>query len=60
VIALPPELEGAVQFTVAAVSPAVAVPMVGALGSVAEGDTAFEAFENEPVPTALMAATLKV
>jgi hypothetical protein len=33
--------------------------MVGAPGVVA-GVTAFEALENEPVPTVLMAATLKV
>jgi hypothetical protein len=52
--------EGAVQLTVAEESAPVAVPMLGAPGNVAEGVTAFEVPENEPVPTVLMAATVKV
>jgi hypothetical protein len=59
VIALPPVLEGALQATDAEALPCEAVPIVGAPGTFA-GVTAFEAFENEPVPTVLMAATLKV
>ncbi len=39
--------------------PAVAVPMVGAPGTVA-GVTELEAADWAPVPTLLMAATLKV
>ena len=39
--------------------PAVAVPMVGAPGTVA-GVTELDAPEAGPVPTALMAATVKV
>jgi hypothetical protein len=39
--------------------PGVAAPMVGAPGTV-EGVTLVEELENEPVPTALIAATLKV
>jgi hypothetical protein len=52
-------LEGALHVTDAEALPGDAVPMVGAPGTVA-GVTAFEALENEPVPTVLMAATLKV
>jgi hypothetical protein len=51
--------EGAVQLTVAEALPAEAVPILGAPGAVA-GVTVFEALENEPVPTVLMAATVKV
>ena len=49
--------------TVAEALPAVAVPMVGAPGTVvvgAAGVTELEAAEAAPVPTALIAATVKV
>jgi hypothetical protein len=65
-MAEPPLLEGAVQVIVALALPAVAVPMVGAPGTVGvgvielEGVTELEAAEFGPVPTALIAATLKV
>ena len=54
-----PPLAGAVQVTVADALPAVAVPIAGTAGAVAAavGVTAFDAAENAPVPTALMAAT---
>jgi hypothetical protein len=45
--------------TVACALPAVAVPIVGALGTVA-GITPFDAAEAGPVPTALVAVTVKV
>ena len=50
---------GAVQVTVAEALPLVAVPMVGAPGTVA-GVTALDAAEAVPVPAPLMAATVKV
>ena len=61
-IALPPLEAGADQVTVAWALPAVAVPMVGAPGTVAgaTGVTAFELADWLPVPIALMAATRKV
>ena len=61
-MALPPLEAGAVQVTVAEALPAVAVPMVGAPGTVAGavGVTELEAAEAGPVPTALIAATVKV
>jgi hypothetical protein len=59
VIALKPLLAGAVQVTVAAESPAAAVPMVGAPGSV-KGTTAVDCVLAGPVPIALTAATVKV
>jgi hypothetical protein len=60
VIALPP-LAGAVQLTTAEPLPAVAVTDVGAAGAVTpEGVTADEAAEAGPVPTALVADTVKV
>jgi hypothetical protein len=59
VIALPPVLEGALQVIDAEALEPVAAPIVGAPGTVA-GVTAFEALEKEPVPTTLMAATVKV
>ena len=52
-------LPGAVNVTVAWVSPRVAVPMVGAPGTVA-GVTADVALDAELVPTALAAVTVKV
>ena len=48
------------KVTLAWALPAVAVPMVGAAGSVASGITAFEAAEATPVPTPLVAVTVKV
>jgi len=59
VITLPPELDGAVQVTVAEAFPPVAEPIVGSPGVVA-GVTLDEEPENAPVPSMLMAATVKV
>ena len=61
-MAEPPLLAGAVQVTVAEALPAVAVPMVGAPGTVAGavGVTEFDGAEAAPVPTELIAATVKV
>ena len=50
---------GAVNVTVACAFPAVAVPMVGAPGTVA-GVTLLDAAEAGPVPTALVAVTVNV
>jgi len=52
-------LAGAVKLTIALLLPAVAVPMVGAPGTVA-GVTLLEAAEAAPVPTPLVAVTVKV
>jgi hypothetical protein len=62
VIALPPLLAGAVQLTVAIVLPATALTPVGEPGTVvtAVGVTAADAAEAGPVPTALVAVTVKV
>ena len=57
---LPPLLAGEVNVTVACVLPAVAVPIVGAPGTVGVGVTGFDANEAAPVPTALVAVTVKV
>ena len=54
-----PLAEGAVHETVALALPAVAVTPVGAPGTVA-GVTELEAVLAEPVPTALVAVTVKV
>ena len=61
-MALPPLLAGAVKATVALALPAVAVPIVGAPGTVAAtfGVTLFDATEGAPVPKALVAATVQV
>jgi len=59
VIAEPPFDAGAVKATLAAALPAVAVPIVGAPGTVA-GVTLFDAADALPVPTLLVAATVKV
>jgi hypothetical protein len=60
VIGLPPLLAGAVKATVALALPAVAVPMVGAPGTVvADGVTLLDAAEAGPVPTELVAVTVK-
>jgi len=58
-MAAPPVLDGAVKLTVALLFPAVAVPVVGAPGIVA-GVTLLEAAEALPVPTLLVAVTVKV
>ena len=59
-IALPP-LAGAVQVTVAELSAGTALTPVGAAGAVgAVGVTALDAADEGPVPTALVADTLKV
>jgi len=50
---------GALQVSVALVFPAVALVIVGAVGVVA-GVTALECADAEPVPTELIAATVKV
>jgi len=54
-----PLLLGALQVSVALVFPAVALVIVGAVGVVA-GVTALECADAEPVPTELIAATVKV
>jgi hypothetical protein len=56
---LPPVFVGAAQLTVAEALPLAGASMVGIPGVVA-GVTLAEEFENEPVPTILMAATEKV
>ena len=58
-IGLPPLEAGGVKATEAESLPAVAVPMVGAPGTVA-GVAELEAAEAGPVPTPLMAITVKV
>jgi hypothetical protein len=57
VIALPPSLAGAVKVTVACALPAVAVPIVGALGAVAGaiGVTLFDGADGGPVPMPFVA-----
>jgi hypothetical protein len=61
VIVLPPVLLGAVQLTVAARLPGSAVTAVGAPGRLGPlGVTAFDCDEAGPVPTALVADTVKV
>ena len=59
VMTLPPSLAGAVKVTVALVFPPVAIPMVGAPGTVT-GVMLFEAADASPVPMALTALTVKV
>jgi hypothetical protein len=59
VIALPPFEAGGVKLTVACALPAVAVPIVGAPGTVA-GVTLLDAADAGPVPIALVAVTVKV
>ncbi len=59
VIALPPLKAGAVKLIVACVLPGVAVPMVGALGTVA-GVTADVGFDASLAPAALFAFTVNV
>jgi hypothetical protein len=56
---LPPLNAGAVKATDAEALPAVAVPIVGALGTVL-GVTLFEAAEAAPLPATFRAVTVKV
>lgn len=58
-MALPPLEPGAVNVTEACPPVAVAVPIVGAPGTVA-GVALLDADEAEPVPTPLVAVTVKV
>ncbi len=58
-MAAPPLLAGAVNATDACALPAVAVPIVGAPGTVV-GVTLFDAAEAAPVPALLVAVTVKV
>ena len=58
-MAAPPFEAGAVQLTVACASPAVAMTLVGAPGTVA-GVTAADGADAGPVPTTLAAVTVKV
>ena len=58
-IAEPPFDAGGVNVTVACWLPGVAVPIVGAPGTVL-GVTLFDGADDAPVPTPLMAATLNV
>jgi hypothetical protein len=55
----PPSLAGALKVTVARVWAPVALTLVGAPGTVA-GVTLLDAAEAAPVPTALVAVTVKV
>jgi hypothetical protein len=59
VIALPPLDEGAVNVTLVLALPAVAVPMVGAPGTVI-AVIELDALDAAPVPTAFVALTVKV
>ena len=59
IMGLPPSEVGGVKVTVAWAFPAVAVPIVGAPGTVA-GVTLFEGLDEGPVPTPLVAVTVKV
>ena len=59
VIVLPPFDAGAVKATLAVVLPAVANPIVGALGT-PTGVTLLDANDAGPVPTELVAVTVKV
>src|SRR5471032_1829 len=61
-MALPPVMAGAVHLTVADALPATAVPIPSVPGTVSTGAAAvgvpeFDSAENNPVPTALIAAT---
>lgn len=58
-MAAPPLDDGAVNVTFACALPAVAVPIVGAWGTVA-GVTELEAAEAELVPLVLVAVTVNV
>ena len=56
----PPLEAGAVKLTLAEALAAVAAAPVGAPGTVASGVTGLDAPEAGPVPTALVALTVKV
>ena len=58
-MALPPSEAGAVKVIVDVAFPAVAVPMVGAPGTVA-GITVLDADEDELTPIAFVAVTVNV
>ncbi len=58
-MAEPPLLDGGVKATTAEALPAVAVPMVGAPG-IGFGTMELDAVEDGPVPTPLVAVTVKV
>ena len=58
-IALPPLLAGGVKVTLACALPAVAVPIVGALGT-DFGVALLEAADAGPVPALLVAVTVNV
>ena len=58
-MALPPLLDGAVKLTLALALPDVAVPMVGAPGTVDGVVTLLDATEGSPVPAAFVALTTK-
>ena len=58
-IGLPPLETGGVKLTVASALPAVAVPMVGAPGTV-QGVTLLDDDDGELVPAALVAVTTNV
>jgi hypothetical protein len=60
VIADPPVFVGAVKLTVPLPAPPVALMPVGVPGAVAAGVTDDDAVEAVPVPTELVATTLKV
>ena len=62
IIGLPPFETGAAKLTVARAFPAVAVTALGAPGTVAGivGVTLLDGLDGGPVPTALVAVTVKV
>ena len=60
VIGLPPLAAGAVKVTDTDPLPAVAVPIVGAPGTLASGTTAFDGADGGPVPTPFVAVTVQV
>jgi hypothetical protein len=62
VIVEPPSFAGAVKFTVACLSPALTLPITGALAAVGVmvGVTLFDAADDALVPTALLAVTVNV
>ena len=60
VIVAPPVLVGAVKLTVALPLVLVAEILVGTPGAIAAGVTADDALEAAPVPTELVAVTVKV
>jgi hypothetical protein len=59
-MALPPLFAGGVQLTWATALPGTALTLVGASGGTAAGVTEFDGAEAGPVPTLLVAVTVKV